>query len=143
MYCNIDDIKQQVTETTLIEITDDNLAGEVNTAIIDEAIIYSESLIDGYLRGRYSLPLSIIPMLIKLLAIDLSIFRLYSRRFHADMPDSINDKYKNSVKLLEQIQKGIVSLGIETIGTTPELGEYRTNKTYNDRIFSKEFLGDF
>ena len=130
-------------QTCALPISDDNLAGEINIAIIDEAIIYSESLIDGYLRSRYSLPLSIIPMLIKLLAIDLSIFRLYSRRFHTDMPESINNKYKNSVKLLEQIQKGIVSLGIETIGTTPDLGEYRTNKTYNDRIFSKEFLGEF
>lgn len=141
-YCSLDDIKQQVSEITLIEITDDNQTNEINTAIIDEAILYSETLIDGYLRGRYTLPLTT-TVLIKILAADLTVFRLYSRRFHTDMPDSINDKYKNSIKLLEQIQKGVVSLGIETAGTPPKLGEYRTNKTTSDRIFTKSFLGKF
>ncbi|HSA05727.1 MAG TPA: DUF1320 domain-containing protein [Candidatus Gastranaerophilales bacterium] len=143
MYCTLDDIKQQVQESTLIEITDDNQANEINTAIVDEAILYSETLIDGYLRGRYTLPLFTIPMLITMLAVDLSIFRLYSRRFHTDMPESINNKYKNSIKLLEQIQKGIVSLGIEIEGTPPELGEYRTNMTFQDRIFTKSMLENF
>ena len=142
-YCTLDDIKQQVSEITLIEITDDNQANEINTNIIDKAILYSETLIDGYLRGRYTLPLATIPVLIKILAADLTIFRLYSRRFQADMPDSINDKYKNSIKLLEQIQKGVVSLGIETADTPPKLGEYRTNKTSNDRIFTKSFINKF
>jgi len=143
MYCSLDDIKQQVSETTLIEITDDNQANEINTKIIDEAILYSETLIDGYLRGRYTLPLATIAVLIKIIAADLTVFRLYSRRFHTDMPDSINDKYKNSIKLLEQIQKGVVSLGIETAGTPPKLGEYRTNKTSSDRIFTKSLINKF
>lgn len=140
MYCTIDDIKKQVQESTLIEITDDSLSGQINTYMVDETILYAETLIDGYLRGRYTLPLQSLPEIVKVIAIDLSIYRLYSRRFHTDMPDSINDKYKNSIKLLEQIQKGIVSLGIETVGTPPELGEYKTNKTYQDRIFTKELL---
>ncbi len=144
MYCTLDDIKQQVSETTLIEITDDNLAGEINASVIDEAILYSETLVDGYLRGRYSLPLSTVPTLIRILVADLAVFRLYSRRFHTDMPESINDKYKNSIKLLEQIQKDIVSLGIETAtAALPELGEYRTNKTSDDRIFTKSFINRF
>jgi len=140
MYCIIDDIKKQVQDCTLIEITDDDLTGQINTNLIDEAILYAQTLIDGYLRGRYTLPLQTLPEIVKIPAVDLSIYRLYSRRFHTDMPDSINDKYKNSIKLLEQIQKGIVSLGIETAGTPPELGEYRTNKAYEDRIFTRKFL---
>jgi len=142
-YCTLDNVKQQVSETTLIEVTDDNQANEINTAIVDEAILYSETLIDGYLRGRYTLPLAITPLLIKILAIDLTVFRLYSRRFHTDMPESINDKYKNSVKLLEQIQKGIISLGIEKEEAVPEAGEYLTNKTFSDRIYTDSFLDRF
>lgn len=140
MYCTLDDIKKQVQEATLVEITDDNLSGQINTDVVDETILYADTLIDGYLRGRYTLPLQTLPEIVKVIAIDLAIYRLYSRRFHTDMPESIKDKYKNSIKLLEQIQKGIVSLGIETVGTPPELGEYRTNKTYQDRIFTQELL---
>ena len=57
--------------------------------------------------------------------------------------EEIEGVYKNAIKLLEQIQKGIVSLGIETQGTATELGEYRTNKTYQDRIFTKNLLDTF
>jgi phage gp36-like protein len=140
VYCTLDDIKQQISETTLIEITDDNQANEINTTIVDEAILYSGTLIDGFLRGRYSIPLPIIPVLIKIISADLSVFRLYSRRFHTDMPESINNKYKNCIKLLEQIQKGIVSLGIEKPEDPPECGEYITNKTFRDRIFTDSVL---
>lgn len=140
MYCQIDDIKKLVQEATLIEITDDSLSGQINTDVVNETILYAGTLIDGYLRGRYTLPLQTVPEIIKVLATDLSIYRLYSRRFHTDMLDSINDKYKNSIKLLEQIQKGIVSLGIEAEDKTPEYGEYRIYTTLEDRIFTKDLL---
>ncbi len=140
MYCTLDDIKKQVQEATLIEITDDSLSGQINEDVVDETITYAQTLIDGYLLGRYTLPLQSVPEILRVMATDLSIYRLYSRRFHTDMPDSINDKYKNSIRLLEQIQKGIVSLGIETAGTAPKLGEYRVNTTLKNRIFTREFL---
>jgi len=140
MYCTLEDIKKLVQETTLIEITDDIMSGQINEDVVDETILYSQTLIDGYLLGRYTLPLPVVPEIIKVMATDLSIYRLYSRRFHTDMPDSINDKYKNSIKLLEQIQKGIISLGIETRGYPPNLGEYRVNTTLKDRIFTRELL---
>jgi len=143
MYCSLEDLKKQVQEDILIQLTDDVQSGQIDSDVIDEAVIYSETLIDGYLRGRYVLPLSVIPAVIKILAVDLTTYRLYSRRFHTDIPDGISEKYKNSTKILEQIQKGIISLGIETAGTPPELGEYRTNKSFDDRAFSKELLKDY
>lgn len=143
MYCSLDDLKKQVQEDALIQLTDDNQTGQLDLDIVEEAIIYSETLIDGYLRGRYTLPLSAIPAVIKILAVDLSIYRLYSRRFHTDTPDAITEKYKISIRILEQIQKGIISLGLETPGRPPELGEYRTNKSFDDRTFNKHTLNGY
>jgi len=149
MYCSLDDIQKQVSKDTLIQLTDDNQVGEVDSIIVEEAILYSETLINGYLRGRYTLPIVNIalaaepPDILKILAVDLSIYRLYSRRFQTDTPDSISEKYKNSIKILEQIQKGIISLGIELAGSPPKLGEYRTNKTFEERIFSKQVLNEY
>lgn len=149
MYCQIEDIQKQVSKDALIQLTDDNQLGHIDSIIVEEAILYSETLINGYLRGRYTLPIinvglgSDSPDILKILAVDLSIYRLYSRRFQTDTPDSISEKYKNSIKILEQIQKGIISLGIETAGTAPELGEYRTNKLFQDRTFSKQLLKDY
>lgn len=148
MYCSLDDIQKQVSENTLIQLTDDDQVGEIDLIIVEEAIIYSETLIDGYLRGRYTLPVNNISSpnssdILKIIAVDLSIYRLYSRRFQTDTPDSISEKYKISIRILEQIQKGIISLGVETAGTAPELGEYRTNKTFKDREFSQAMLNEY
>ncbi|MDD3012612.1 MAG: DUF1320 domain-containing protein [Candidatus Gastranaerophilales bacterium] len=143
MYCSLEDLKKQIQEDTLIQLTDDDQSSQIDSTIIDEAVIYSETLIDGYLRGRYVLPLASVPAVIKILAVDLTIYRLYSRRFQTETSDAVTEKYKNSIKILEQIQRGIISLGIETAGRPPELGEYRTNKTFEDRRFSKQALNEY
>lgn len=144
MYCTIDDIQKQTSKDTLIQLTDDNQSGEIDTVIADEAILYSETLINGYLAGRYSIPVvGAIPDMLKILAIDLSIYRLYSRRIQTEIPPHISEKYKNSIRILEQIQKGIISLSIASTGNVIHMAVYKTNKSYRDRIFTKEFLDDY
>lgn len=143
-YCALADIIDQVPEQKIIELTDDENLGEVNTARVDKAIATAGSIIDGYLRGRYTLPLDIVPDLIKTIAVDLSVFKLYERRREMDMPETLVNRYKNAVKLLEQIQKGLISLGIEdTASAAGGSGSYKTNKTAEDREFSKEKLKTF
>lgn len=93
-------------------------------------ILYSSTLIDGYLRGRYTLPLDAHFPLLRILAIDLSIHRLYSRRMRDEMPEVIENNYKNAISTLKDIQKGVISLqsendSLETAGFNAE--EYKTN----------------
>ena len=56
-YCTIEDIETYVSTSTLIQLTSDYEQDEVDRVVAEEAIIYSSTLIDGYLRGRYTLPL--------------------------------------------------------------------------------------
>ena len=75
MYISIEDLQKQVSQDTLVQLTDDALSGNIDTVVVDEAIIYSETLIDGYMRGRYVLPLNTIPAVVKILAfIKISFF---------------------------------------------------------------------
>ncbi|KAF0145108.1 MAG: mu-like prophage Flumu protein gp36 [Nitrospirae bacterium] len=143
-YCALADIIDQVPEQKVIELTDDENTGQVNTSRVDKAIATAGSIIDGYLRGRYTLPLSTVPELIKTISIDISVFKLYERRREMDMPESLTNRYKNAVKLLEQIQKGLISLGIEAEASAAgSAGSYKTNKTADDREFTKEKLKTF
>ena len=145
MYCTQQDIEKQVTTPTLIQLTSDNAQDVVDETITFEAILYSSTLIDGYLRGRYELPLNTRLPLLRIIAIDLSIYRLYSRRLQADMPESILEQYKESIKTLEKIQKGTISLEIETgdESNVAETKEYITNKTRFDRAFPQEVLREY
>lgn len=146
MYCTSQDIEKQITREILVQLTNDTpLQDTVDDSVTYEAILYSSTLIDGYLQGRYDLPINTRLPLLRIVAIDLSIYRLYSRRLHADMPDSILEQYKEAIKTLEKIQKGIITLEIETDTTTNLVNtkEYKTNKTQKDRAFSSEVLREY
>ena len=57
-YCTTENIETQVSTQTLIQLTSDENQDAIDRVVAEEAIIYSSTVIDGYLRGRYSLPLN-------------------------------------------------------------------------------------
>ena len=146
MYCTIDDIEKHTSSPTLIQLSSDDGQEAVNRVVVEEAILYASTLIDGYLRGRYSLPLDTHFPLLRIIAIDLSVYRLYSRRMRNEMPEVIETAYKSAIATLRDIQKGVISLQsendtLETSAFSPE--EYRTNKTILDRLFGKQRLSEY
>lgn len=145
-YCTIEDIETQTSTPTLIQLTSDDGQEEVDRVVAQEAILYSSTLIDGYLRGRYTLPLDTHFPLLRILAIDLSIYRLYTRRMRNEMPEVIENNYKNAIATLRDIQKGVITLqsennSLETASFNAE--EYKTNKDIIDRLFSKERMLEY
>ena len=145
-YCTIEDIETQTSTPTLIQLTSDDGQEEVSRVVALEAILYSSTLIDGYLRGRYSLPLDTHFPLLRILAIDLSIYRLYSRRMRNEMPEVIETAYKNAISTLRDIQKGVITLQsendtLESSGFNAE--EYKTNKNILDKLFRKQKLSEY
>ena len=141
IYCSPDDIELQIGKATLIQLTNDDCSQEtVDSVVCDEAILYSSTLIDGYLRGKYTLPLNNQFPLLRVIAIDLSIYRLYSRRIYTEIPETISAAYKNAIRTLEDLKKGIITLQTEEETSVQSSGEYRTNKTELDRIFNKRVM---
>ena len=145
-YCTIEDIETHTSTPTLIQLTSDDGQEEVDRVVAQEAILYSSTLIDGYLRGRYTLPLDTHFPLLRILAIDLSIYRLYTRRMRNEMPEVIENNYKNAIATLRDIQKGVITLqsendSLETASFNAE--EYKTNKDIIDRLFSKERMLEY
>jgi phage gp36-like protein len=140
-YCTLADI--DIPTKDLIELTDDNNAGVVDQTVIDKAIAAAGELIDGYLRGRYTLPLVPLPGLMKTLALDLVVYRLYTRRVRLTPPEAVADRYKNSIKILDQIATGKISLGTEAVNgqDTPETGGAQSAAP--DRVFTRDNLWDY
>ncbi len=142
-YCTAEDIEIQIGKEPLIQLTNDNCEqNTIDTVVCEEAILYSSTLIDGYLRGRYNLPLNTQFPLLRVVAMDLSIYRLYSRRIMTEIPEVVCDAYKNATKTLENLQKGIITLETQD-NQTLQNGQYRTNKTELDRLFNKGRLSEY
>lgn len=136
-YCTLNDITSTITLEDVLQLTDDNGTGLVDTAKVDEAIAKADGLISAFIGG---VSLDTVPELIRQISVELSIYHLYKRRFAADMPDSIERGYTNAMGLLKQIQSGKLSIGTEATEQTAPDRHYKTNKASSDRMFSRSRL---
>ena len=140
IYCTIADLEKIVPSQDLIELTDDTVpAVAVVTANVDKAIADAGEMIDGYLRARYSLPLTPAPGLINTLACDIAVYRLYARRVKLTPPEGVAERYKNALKLLGQIQKGEISLGAGS-SPTSEASNDSVSVSADDRLFTRKTM---
>ena len=60
-YCTLANILARIDEATLITLTDEAGAGEVDAAKVSAAIADADATIDAYCQGRYTIPLSHVP----------------------------------------------------------------------------------
>lgn len=110
-YATAEDFVLRVGEVQAIELTDRDLQGDINEQVLDMALSDSSSQIDGYLAARYALPLATVPQNLVRLCCDLARFRLASMSQVA-ITDEIIARYKLSLKELEDISAGKISLGL-------------------------------
>ncbi|NLO90674.1 MAG: DUF1320 domain-containing protein [Elusimicrobia bacterium] len=112
-YCIVGDLSGRLSTAELVQLTDDAFTGAPNMDIIAQAISDAQEEIDGYLRGRYTLPLGSVPGLIKTIAVDLTAYRLYKRRKQLGSAE-LEELYKGAVSKLEKLQRGVITLPTET-----------------------------
>ncbi|TRC35201.1 DUF1320 domain-containing protein, partial [Mannheimia haemolytica] len=70
MYALVDDFVLRIGEQESIELTDREMVGVVDEATLEVALADSSSQIDGYLSGRYRLPLKTVPQNLKRICCD-------------------------------------------------------------------------
>ena len=140
MYCTLADLLDRVPESVIIDCTDDEGAGQVNTNRVDQAIGDAGSEIDGYCMARYPLPFDPAPAVIKKLCTDIALYNLMSRRGFDEEKGSdrvVQDRYRSAVRVLENMAKGIVTLGAPT---PPAVGTVEISGP--GRVFSRAKLRD-
>ena len=135
-YSTLTDIEKSLPQDIIIQLTDDTNSGLVDSSVVDEAIAWADDVIDNHVRGKYPVPLNPVPDIIKKISVDLSIYFLYNRRFETDIPDGILTRFKNTMAMLDKIQKGQILLAVDT--TNKNTSEIRVNKTSDDREFGAD-----
>lgn len=96
-------------EKMLIQLTDRATPpAAIDDAVVDRALTDTDAAIDGYLLGRYVLPLAGTPPLLADLAQAIAIYKLHRRS-----PDQkIKDDYDSAMKTLRDIANGSVRLNV-------------------------------
>ena len=125
-YCTHQDIGKAIPELTLVQLSNDDSTAELpNESVIEDGVRQAEELVDGYLRGRYVLPLDPVPTVLRDAVVYLARHWLYQRRPEGDLPDAVKDSRKDTIKLLESIRDGVVTLGMPSGEAAPEPGEIK------------------
>ncbi len=108
-YCTIDDVRRQLEEARLVQLTDDEGTGELVEERVTQAIRDADDEIDSYLGLRMRVPLSPAPDTVRRLSVDIAVYNLYSRR--EKLPENRLERYRNCVRFLESAASGKISLG--------------------------------
>ncbi|MDU9028708.1 gp436 family protein [Pseudomonas mediterranea] len=125
-YCTRDDLGNAIPLMTLTQLSnDDPAAAQPNESVIDDSLRQAQELVDGYLRGRYHLPLDQVPTVLRDAVVYLARHWLYQRRPEGALPEAVISSRKDTLKLLESIRDGVVTLGLPTGHAVPEPGEVR------------------
>jgi len=107
----ITSVDLDMRQDQLVQLTDDEGAGVVNEERVAAAITGAQAEVDGYCGKRYKVPFADPPQLVNRLTAVLAKYNLYTRR--DEVPDSVVSQHKAAVKALDDISKGVISLGKE------------------------------
>ncbi len=112
-YATLQQFIDRFGEQMLIELTDraDPPAGAIDETAVTRAQKDADALIDGYLKGRYKLPLTSTPDLLVNLELDIGIYKMHRNV----ASDKIAADYKAAITTLQQISNGTIRLDVDGI----------------------------
>lgn len=104
-YCDEHDLAYMLSETTLIQLSNDTAGALVTDNNVIIAIIgRAQAYIDSELGGTYTVPFSPVPALIKNICVTLSCYDLMLRRFSVmDMPKQWIDAREFAVRQIAEL----------------------------------------
>lgn len=134
-YATIAAMQQRFGEQELIYLSErDNAPADViNTAVIEQAITDASDVIDGYLAGRYELPLVTVPNLLEQFCCDIARYKLGTN----DTPEHIETRNKEAIKFLTSVAKGELSIGVNALGQDAKVQNTATIQSAGS-VFARE-----
>ncbi|MEY9358955.1 phage gp36-like protein [Bradyrhizobium yuanmingense] len=139
-YATQAELVERFGETMLIDLTDraDPPAGAIDAGVVADALTDTDAMIDGYLLGRYLLPLAATPTLLKDLAKAIAIYKL-----HRDaVSDKIRSDYEDALKTLRLIASGDIRLNVAGVEPASS-GANGVRTTDRPRDFTPDNLKGF
>lgn len=101
MYATRQDMIDRYGTPRLVQLTDVNspLTGAIVDAVLETKLVDASAEIDGYLVGRYALPLATVPAILRTICCDLALVRL--------MGDNAGDNERADVKRHMDYLRGV------------------------------------
>lgn len=102
--------------TELIQLSDSAHIGMIDDAVVNAAISDASNLIDGYISGRYALPLQSVPSVLISICANIARYNMYDNA----VTDVVQRNYDAAIRFLEQVGTGKIKMGLSADNTQPE-----------------------
>jgi phage gp36-like protein len=109
LYAMPQDYFSAFGEQEAIQLTDRQGVGAVDGGVLAAALASASGVMDGYIGGRYALPLSTTTPLLKKVCLDLARFELHGNQ----AGDIVVERKKDAYRTLEGVSRGGVDLGLD------------------------------
>lgn len=133
-YATLAEMITRFGEAELVQRTDRAEGVSIDTVVLERALADADAEIDGYLAGRYTLPLASTPAVLVRLAADMARYRLYDD----GVPDTVRQRYEDAVSLLKRMASGDVLLpglqGVATAGVETAYHAFAPRQITDDSV---------
>jgi phage gp36-like protein len=142
-YAAPQDMMNRYPNRDLVQLTnDDPTATTVNTTVLQQALDDASAEIDGYLGGRFTLPLTDPPEVLNRVASDIAMYRLQALRPLHDISDA-RQRYEDAIAMLSKVAAGELTLGIAADGNETAISPVAEIIQGPERVFSRGTLKGF
>lgn len=110
-YATLQSLRDRFGEAELVRLTDRATppTGAVAVDVVEQALRDASAEIDGYLAGRYRLPLETVPAQLEGFCCDIARFRLFGDAATERHPARL--RYEAAVRYFERVAEGKIALG--------------------------------
>lgn len=133
-YATQADMEKRFDDLLLIADPDGDDA--INVDRVVASLEDATATIDGYLEGKYDLPLTTIPKNIVGYACDIARYKLYND----DVPEQVETRFKDAMQYLRDLGRGVAQLSVAGV-TASESSEILTSGP--ERWASDDSLSEF
>lgn len=122
MYATGDDMIDRFGEREARTLSDREFEGTPDMDVLKRGLSTATDEINGYIAGRYTLPLPKLPPILKGICCDIARYRLTGTE--RTCSDEIRERYRDAIRYLEGVASGKVSLGVfaDTGAAVPSAG---------------------
>ncbi len=140
MYATRQDMISRFGEEEIRLLTDrDGSTGAIVDAVLDQVLADASAEIDGYIGGRYRLPLVTVPDVLVRLCCDMARYLLNDER----APEQLQKRYEAATRFLTKLGTGELSLGVldaSDTGPSSNTAEIQSAGSVFARNSSKGFI---
>lgn len=139
-YATLADLTVQFGDSEVLALTDRNNDGVADVPVYGMALQRASNTIDSYLSARYPLPLAVVPDQLVDICCDIAHYKLCGAG--VTETEEIRNRFKDALKMLEQIRDGKVDIGLTIAGAAPaENASVRV--VGGGRTFTHDSLADY